>query len=343
MAEGVPGRLPKPAAKRATNSKAKRYCFTVNNYEALLPVEYWMEHESPKITYVIYQEEIGEQGTPHLQGYLECETRQRFTALHNLTGLEGAHFIIANGSAKQNQVYCSKDDNEHPMRLGGPYEYGTPDLAAASGQGQRSDLLRLKRVIDTTERVSREKLYEDDNFSTFVRHEKSFLNYARFRSARRTTAPLVFLFVGTTGAGKSRTAFKLAQYLARDPNRQDQDIYRLPPPKGSGTYWDDYDNQTSVIIDEMDGNRMTPTFLNELLDRYSMVVPVHGSAGTNFNSPFIFITSNYLPRYWWRKHRQLDALYRRISCVINFVIKPNKPARPTVVYNALTMQFEHKN
>lgn len=96
-------------------SKAKQWCFTLNNYKELLDPSLF-----PSCTFCVYQEEVGESGTPHLQGFLQFCDRVSLPFVRDLPGLDGAHFEIVRGSAKQNVAYVTKADG----RLGGPYEFG---------------------------------------------------------------------------------------------------------------------------------------------------------------------------------------------------------------------------
>lgn len=100
-------------------SRARAFCFTVNNYEGI-PVEAdWEDLQRAGASYLIFQEEIGEQGTIHLQGYIyfsQTKSLQQVIAL-----IPGGHVLIAKGTAQQNTTYCSKEEG----RLGGPYVYGT--------------------------------------------------------------------------------------------------------------------------------------------------------------------------------------------------------------------------
>jgi len=61
----------------------RRWCFTLNNYDE---VEYntimdYLKHS--KHTYIVGKE-IGENGTPHLQGYLSSKNAISFKTLKNL-------------------------------------------------------------------------------------------------------------------------------------------------------------------------------------------------------------------------------------------------------------------
>jgi len=296
-------------------SKSSTWCFTLNNYFEWLDPSLW-----PLVTYCVYQEEVSASGTEHLQGYIQFSSRRTLATVRSLDGLDGAHFEVARGSAQSNLDYCTKEDT----RVGGPYFFGAINL---KGQGNRTDLAALKDAVD--DGASKRELYES-HFETFSRCEKFVINYKRFRSVKRDWLMTVFLFVGTPGTGKTRTAVELASMLG--------EYYMVPATKGSGLYWDDYDGQTSIILDEMDGNRCTPTFLNSLCDRYPFEVPVHGSAGHQFCSKFIFICSNYMPKYWWKKH-DISSFLRRVTCTWKFVYA--RAPRRAVRYDAHTGQFIH--
>ena len=92
------------------------------------------------------------------------------------------------------------------------------------------------------------------------------------------------------------------------------------PPKGSGSYYDGYMQQATFILDEMNGNCMTPQTFNRLVDRYPVDIPVHGGS-VPFNSPYIIITSNYHPKYWWKNRapHEVEQTLRRLHLTIKFL------------------------
>lgn len=109
----------------------KNWCFTLNNYtsdetnyiESLLP--------SP-VKYLCFGKEVGEQGTPHLQGYLQLEKKLRLSGVKKL--IPRAHWEPAKGNLEQNKVYCSKEKDF--------YEFGH-----AVAAGKRNDLESAKEAI----------------------------------------------------------------------------------------------------------------------------------------------------------------------------------------------------
>lgn len=92
------------------NSRAKNWCFTINNYSTddLQRLEDLGTRIQSDIQYLIIGKEVGEQGTPHLQCYVQFMRRLRFTQVKNFVGPR-AHIQLARGTAGQNFVYCSKD------------------------------------------------------------------------------------------------------------------------------------------------------------------------------------------------------------------------------------------
>ena len=85
-------------------SPAKRWCFTLNNYTSS-DIDAFKFHSS-KYKKCIIGEEVGESGTPHLQGYINFNTKLRPLSLFKDLG---AHFEKARGSDSDNFKYCSKD------------------------------------------------------------------------------------------------------------------------------------------------------------------------------------------------------------------------------------------
>ncbi len=269
---------------------SKRWIFTLNNYtpdeEAQLTID------DVTFTYMLFGHEIcPTTDTPHLQGYFELPKKLSLSSLKKIPGLIRASMRIANGSAKQNHVYCGKD--------GAPFEFGKP-----MEQGKRSDLILLKRKID--EGLSDKALWEQC-FSTMMRNHRAVKVYKKTISVPRDFICNVLVFVGPTDTHKSHMAMILGKSGAFGS------FFVVPSTKGSGLYFDGYDDHDCILIDEMDGNRCTPTFLNSLCDRYEFSVPVHGSGNVNFRASTIIICSNYVPKDWWKKSHNISPFMRRIS------------------------------
>lgn len=92
-----------------TISPSKRWCFTYNNYCSKdLPEFDKILGENCSI--VFYSKEVGESGTPHLQGYLEFKKKTRpLTVFKNTIYSSYLHWEKAKGTMMENYHYCSKD------------------------------------------------------------------------------------------------------------------------------------------------------------------------------------------------------------------------------------------
>ncbi len=210
-------------------------------------------------------------------------------------------WLIARGSPESNITYCSKEDTRTPITDvhldSGPWTHGE-----AQSQGKRTDLLAVKESID--DGATNVTLW-DDHFSAMVRYHRSFAVYKRIKTSVRDWKMDILVWWGPTNCGKTYTAHEL----------YGESLYCLPPAKKSGTYWDDYQGETTVLIDEMYGNRFAFSFLLQLCDRFKFTVPVHGGAGHQFISKRIVFTSNAKPEKWYNDQFNYAAFQRRITTV----------------------------
>jgi len=172
----------------------------------------------------------------------------------------------------------------------------------------------MKRKVDDGAPIN--SLY-DEHFGSMIRYKRQFIEYKRVTTHARSSKSFCFLFVGPPGHGKSTMMRIMAKLLGR--------VYFQPFKKGSGLYFDDYDGEDVMIIDEFDGDVMPPKMFNAIADEHPCVLPVHGGAGHQMVSKYLFIGSNYAPRYWWKKRSssQLLQTTRRIDVVFKFGMVPN--------------------
>lgn len=288
------------------------WCFTVHDYNSYPEVM-----EVPQgVQYIVYQAERATSGAKHIQGYVQFEGRSYGTKVSalckDLFGGKPSHNEPARGSDDENEAYCTKEET----REYGPFRFGTR-VPHAGKKGGRSDLLLVKKDIDAGKLPS--ALWQD-HFGKMTPHFKAFREYRRVTTKPRDFKTTVILLVGPSGTGKSRTATILGRMLG--------EVYKVPEKHGNGNMWcDDYEGQDVMWIDEMDGSRMTPTYFNQLADRYECVLPAHGGPGHQMVSKFLIICSNYHPKYWWRRRKpdQVKQTMRRIDIIIKMMY-------PTIPY-----------
>lgn len=254
--------------------------------------------------YAIYQLEVGAEGTPHLQGYVVFKRPRRISAIKNDFG-SNPHLDKRNGTHSQAKHYVTKPHDDCTCKhcidcvppLQGPWIFGSEE-GIPETQGSRSDLAGVKRKLDEGATLTD---IAASHFSDFVRYEKGFRSYKRMNAGHRNWEMEVIVLFGPTGTGKTRWV----------EERFGKSLYSVPDAKASGTYWDDYDDQDTVLIDEMYGVRFHHGFLLRLLDRYQFTVPVHGGS-VNFQSKRIVMTSNKHPSEWYSKmYESTQTVYYR--------------------------------
>ncbi len=99
------GNTKTPPVKKQV-SPAKKWCFTLNNYteEDISSIDLQFD----KYDKIIVGKEIGQMGTPHLQGYIEFKKKLRPSSLKLNKGI---HWEKAKGDLQDNFDYCSKGND----------------------------------------------------------------------------------------------------------------------------------------------------------------------------------------------------------------------------------------
>lgn len=86
--------------------RSRRWCFTCNNYTAEQIRA--IREQGAKNKFMVFGFEVGEQGTPHIQGYCEFKNDTSLSLLRKTWPL-GIHWEKAKGSKQQNITYCTKE------------------------------------------------------------------------------------------------------------------------------------------------------------------------------------------------------------------------------------------
>jgi hypothetical protein len=271
--------------------RSKRWCFTLNNYTEEEELMLRDLVGQGMVTYLLYGHEVGEEGTPHLQGYLETKQKYSLRTLKGKLMNNRIHLEKARGSLEQNQVYCRKQDDD-------VFEDGSP-----MQQGRRSDLDEIRTLLDGGVTVNE---ISESHFSKWVIYRRAFQEYVTQKLKDRSWKTQVFVLWGNTGTGKTRYCFD-----------QIMDTPWWMP--GDYQWFDGYKGQQIVIIDDYRGEYPLALFL-KLLDRYPMSVPIKGGF-IKWLPKKVYITSNIPPRQWYptEDFRSIAALERRFTKV-DFII-----------------------
>ena len=119
----------KQALKKMASPRSRAWCYTINNYTE----EDVASVRALDAVYNIFGYEVGEQGTPHLQGYVYFKTNLTRSALSKK--IPRASLLVAKGSVAQNFVYCSKEATKDPTKEVKYEEYGE-ETDDSEGEGR---------------------------------------------------------------------------------------------------------------------------------------------------------------------------------------------------------------
>lgn len=236
-----------------------------------------MARFAEQASYLVFQKELGENGTPHYQGYVFFHNAVRMNTLKRI--LPRAHWEVAHGTPQENTRYCTKESG----RIEGPWTSGTEPH-----KGKRND---LSAAIDTIKTEGFGKMI-DDHPDVFVRYSAGLMRYnmaiERSKGGEHHNPKEVVLLVGPPRCGKSRWA------RAQIPEGEEYYLH-------TNTQWfDNYIGQEWAIFDDYGaGSALSLDTLLKITDVYDdYPVPVKG--GFMYWKPkHIIVTSNLHPRHWY--------------------------------------------
>lgn len=265
--------------------RAKNWCFTWNNPPTggLELVKHQIED---LVDYAIMQLEVGEQGTPHIQGYMCCKQQYEMLAAKALIHHNDAKMTKANGTWEQNRTYCTKTEG----RLDGPIKIGEEPRAT---QGVSS--LRLRATDEVVAGRNPGTIEFAREYPSLYIQNSTMLGLIRLfnvlSGGPRSTKPCVIILWGPGGVGKSYRVHEM-------PGEK---FWKMP-----GKWWDGYAYQRNVVFNDFDPTAWDYSWndFKRLTDWCPVRYECKGLyGGIEFNSPVIFITANTNPRYWWEVER----------------------------------------
>lgn len=283
-------------------SQSRNWCFTLNNP----PDDF--ELDNSRVRYSIYQLEKGSSGTPHIQGYVSFQCSKRLAAVRAY--VPGAHWEIRQGTEAQASAYCSKDEG----RLAEPVVFGT-----IARPGTRSDLGNAIATLDESKSLKRVAI---DHPSVFVKYSRGLREYLRIQtSPTKPTTNVTFIY-GPTSSGKCPlhdTFFLLLIKLLLGKSHYLRECYPDGYWKQNSIWWDDYEGQDVVIVDEFYG-WLPFTEMLRLCDKYPLLLQTKGGqARAKFKKIYFTSNTNLNKMYDWDKpHINWDPFIRRFTQFMYF-------------------------
>lgn len=261
----------------------RSWCFTINN---------WTDSDYIAVCSLMKKAKYGivgkEKGsllqTPHLQGYIHLENALSFDCVRKF--LSRAHLEKANGNDNENFVYCSKEGDYR--------EWGEK----SEGQGKRNDIKEVADLIKSGDTSLTDIMF--DYPDVYVKYSRSLEKMFAAVQKPRSQPPQVHWRYGLAGTGKTR--FVVDKYGT-------ENIYI----KDGTMWWDGYNSQQVILIDDFDNSIPYRTLLR-ILDRYAYQGQVKGGY-VHINSPEIYITCEFPPEHFWAGNT-LEQVNRRLTSVL---------------------------
>jgi len=261
-----------------TNKQSKAWCFTINNYTP--EDECVVRSLADFASYVVCGKEVGESGTPHLQGYAYMKKLASLTAMRRV--IQRGHLVISKGTDFDNYGYCAKEDLW--------FKHGTPPC-----QGKREDLDAARECT-----TMKECILEGGNYQAIRMMEKKLL----YLEPKRDFKPTVIWAYGSTGTGKSKGFYDAFG------------IDNVFTPKNY-KWWEGYDGDEVVLLDDIRGDYCKFHELLTLIDAHPYRVECKGGS-RQLRARFMLITSPYHPAslYQGRTDEDVQQLLRRITRIV---------------------------
>lgn len=317
---------------------SRNYCFTINNYTQDIIDNLNKYYNEGCCNFLVYGLEIGEKGTPHVQGYVEFANQKTMSAFNKNIGCKkGGNWADCRqrlGTPKEAAGYCKKGSlpSRRGQDIGNEHYFDNPSndwdgkqFGFIASQGSRTDLKEITDKIMSGElKVNQIKIDNPMLYHQYGRTLNEVEDLYLRKQFRTEMTQGVWLF-GPTGVGKSHLAF-----MDFDP----ETTYEWK--KNDKGWQDGYNGQETVIINEFRGGDMTYDQLLELVDKWPCTVSRRGREPVPFLAKTVIITSSLAPEDIFKNRNKKDSIAQLHE---RFVVKrlegqskrPKTPAHnPTV-------------
>jgi hypothetical protein len=279
--------------------KTTSWFYTLNNYS-----EGDIQRlKNLECSYHIFAREVGESGTPHLQGQITFTKSIRFTTVQKLIGgPEKKAHVEKVKDLEQSRNYCLKEVGS------------SEDVFINDNRTKRGKRTDLESVVERVKKpkASLKDVVIDGNEVAYIKYHAGIEKLLTLYNQRNTEPrdpsrpPQVSWIFGNTGTGKTRLVVE-----------RERDLWIT---SGDFKYANGYTNQEAVLFDDFRGNFIKFAFMLRLLDRYPITVNIkYGFA--NWNPKRIYITCSMPPEKCYALFNEYDEPLEQLSRRIHFIIR----------------------
>lgn len=279
------------AREGVSRHRTHAIAWTLNNYteDDIKRCRAWIKDQCD---YGCFSQEVSKKGTPHLQGYMHFKNPRDYPngPFRKLLDRR-VHDAPARAGPEKNREYCSGLCEKKGNTLNPTFwEFG--DIPKQGSRTDWREALEMARDVGVYAAVEAQP-----HLIPNIRALERVRQISRTSKMRKMN---VIVLHGPTGTGKSYAAWSAFP-----------DLYSKP----DGQWWDGYDGQKVVLLDDFNGDVPITTLL-KWLDPYPVQLPVKGTfVAAQYET--VIITCNRIPYEWYpsadRKH--VDALYDRLRVI----------------------------
>lgn len=276
-------------------SRSARWVFTVNNPGVWRPV-----FNDQTMSYLIWEREVGEQGTEHIQGYVRFKGRLRLGQVAQV--FPRGHVSPARGTEEENQKYCSKEREAAGSDWG---EHGIFE-ASQGKQGRRTDLTSaIAKLKEGGLQMVAQELPE-----TFVKFHAGLIKLEDILTQKPPLMRSVETMIlwGEPGTGKTYRA------MIKYPESYKVRVGRDP--------FGDYKGERAIVFDEFNYEAWPIELMNELCDVYRLRLDCRYANKWAWWEQVVII-SNLDPKVWWQFAPDVkkQAFFRRVVKIFEVTSK----------------------
>jgi hypothetical protein len=222
--------------------------------------------------YIVIGKEVGESGTPHLQGYIYFEALKSLAVLKRLN--DKAHWEPARGTAQENYAYCTKEGN---------FEERGVIPATQEEKGKRA-AVQISQRWELAKKAKFEEL-PPENIRTYE------YIYRKYRERPQVNDQMQNLWIhGPSGCGKSswvRSHYSPNQFYWKNP---------------SSKWFDGFNHEPILLIEDYDPShaKFTAYYLKIWCDHYPFNCEEKNGSFKDVRPKMVIVTSQYHPRDCFR-------------------------------------------
>lgn len=263
------------------STRHRAWVFTINNYTD----SDWSHLTSLQPRYIVVGKEIGENLTPHLQGYVYFNTLKSSPQVKSFLRPSLEFWRKpASGTPEQNRDYCTKQNDY--------FEFGS--LPKSKTQQGKDEKERWALALE----AAKSRKLDDIPPDILIRQWNNLQRIGAYYMTPPESLPKLqnFWFWGPTGSGKTTTARNAF------PNHHLKPINK---------WFDGYRNQDWILLDEWSpDHKVLATHLKTWADHWPFAAEIKGSTIT-IRPKGIVVTSNYSLSDCFDKEEDLLPLQRR--------------------------------